>query len=102
MEIEATKFKRWYYWYDEQGKGKKGEVKTMKEYINRNHEESRSRYCKKAYVKLSEEKKQGQQENKSEQMNYMSKQKDIRKISVTVKNSLKKCLYTETSDPDSC
>lgn len=43
MENKTTKFKEWDYWYDEQCKGKKREVKTaLKEYKKINDEECRS------------------------------------------------------------
>jgi hypothetical protein len=35
-------------------------------------------------------------------MNYLIKQKDARKIWITVKNILKKCLNTETLNSDRC
>jgi hypothetical protein len=44
VEIKTAEFKEWDYWYDEQCKGKKREVKVaLKEYKERKDEESRSR-----------------------------------------------------------
>jgi hypothetical protein len=75
------------------------EVKmALKEYKKRNDKESRSRYCscKQKYVKLVDEKKHRRQEKKPEHIYYMMKQKDVRKISVTVKNILVYCLQKKT------
>ena len=82
MEISTKMFKEWDYWYDERWKGKKREVKTaLKDYKKEIWwEESCSRYCscKKEYVKLLEEKKQGWEEKKS--TNYLIKHKIYRKL----------------------
>ena len=104
MEIKTRKFKEWDYWYDEQCTGKRRDVKmALKEYKKRDDGKSKNRCsCKKEYVKLLEEKNQRWQEKKSEQMNYLIKQKDARKIWVTVKNILRTHLNTETLNSDSC
>jgi hypothetical protein len=69
MKIRTTKFKEWDYWYDEQCKAKKKEVKrAMQEYKKEDDERCRSGNCSciMEYEKLLEEKKSrmaGQERN---------------------------------------
>jgi hypothetical protein len=81
MKIRTTKFKEWDYWYEEQCKAKKKEVKramkgykremmALKEYKKGDDERCRSRYCSciMEYEKLLEEKKSrmaGQKRNQN-------------------------------------
>ena len=98
METKTIRSIEGDHWYDEQCKRKKREVQTaLNEYKKKSDKESKNKYCncRREYVNLLENKKQRWQEMKSEQMNYMIKHRDRRKIWTTLRKLLKKGVNTE-------
>jgi hypothetical protein len=93
------------HWYDEEYPWKKKETKVaLKEYKYRDDGEYRGKYwgCRKEYEKLLETKRKGWQDKKSEFINYLIKQKDVKRIWEAFRCIVKKRVYSIANvSPDS-